>query len=50
MTHDSGTHNAPVSKIRSYEPDVSDSLRALIDCGILTLGLLIAITRRKQRC
>ncbi len=48
MMHDLGTHRAPVPNSRAHDPDISDSLRALIGWGILTLGMLVAITTQQR--
>ena len=47
--HDIGLGNAIVPDGRTHEPDVTNSLRALIGWGILTFGMAIAIITRQRR-
>ena len=49
MMHDLGLGDATVPEGRTHEPDVTNSLRALIGWGILTSGMLIAIINRQRR-
>jgi hypothetical protein len=47
--HDIGLGDATVPEGRTHEPDIADSLRALIGWGILTFGMLVAIINRQRR-
>ncbi len=47
--HEISIGHTIVLKDRTYEPDNSNSLRALIGWGILTLGMLVAIINRQPR-
>jgi len=49
MMHDLGLGEAAVPEGRTHEPDVTNSLRALIGWGILTFGMAIAIITRQRR-
>ena len=48
MMHDIGLGDAIMPDDRTHEPDVINSLRALIGWAVLTLGMLVAITTRQR--